>query len=157
MLQYIATNARTAEQYFADHLYAIRTAKGMTQAAVAAEMKRRLGGDKWVQQTVQKIEKGTLRLRLNDAVELASILDTDLATMIGPTGLDAREVRALIRRTNAEMANIRRNRDRARGLHRAAQSEASNLESDIRDLTARSRQLTILLDQLQAMLREGKN
>jgi transcriptional regulator with XRE-family HTH domain len=155
MLQYIATNERTAEQYFdrtaeqyfADQLHAIRTAKGMTQAAIADEMNRRLGGDYlWHQQTVQKIENGTRHLRLDEAVELESILATDLATMIRPTGLDAREVRALIRRTKERMSELERERDRAH-----------EVLARIGDLIAEHRQASILLNQLQAMLREGKN
>jgi transcriptional regulator with XRE-family HTH domain len=149
-------NDVSAEWYFAQQLHAIRDAWGFTQAQIADEMNRRLGGDSWRQQTVQKIEKGTRQVRLDEAVELAAMLGTDLATMIRPTGLDARGLRELVRKTKAEWRDLMDRRRAVRDALREAEGRVEAWRADLSELNARYEQHKLLLEQLQAMQGEGK-
>ena len=66
----------TADQRLGLNVRTLRERKGLSQRAVADEMRSR--GHPWHQQTVLKAEAGTRPLRFAEAVDLAAILETSL-------------------------------------------------------------------------------
>lgn len=67
-------------EYFVQNLIARRNSVGMTQKRLAEEMTRR--GINWFPQTAARVEQFQRHLKLDEAIEIADILQTPLATML---------------------------------------------------------------------------
>jgi transcriptional regulator with XRE-family HTH domain len=72
-----------AERQFAANLKAVREARGMSQTTLAERMSEL--GHRWYQSTVTKIEAGRRAVRIGEARDLATILETtvDALSAIG--------------------------------------------------------------------------
>jgi len=66
----------TADARLAENVRKMREQAGMSQAALAEQMRKR--GHNWLQQTVGRIESGTQPVRYSEAVALAAILGASL-------------------------------------------------------------------------------
>lgn len=76
---------QTADDRFAENFRKRRDLQGLSQADVAEKMTER--GFAFHQQTVAKIERGTRRVGIGEAVELANILDLSVDALLIPTDL----------------------------------------------------------------------
>jgi transcriptional regulator with XRE-family HTH domain len=68
------------EANFRDHMKRLREAKGMTQSELARQLKQR--GLPYHQQTVQRVESGERPIRLDEAFQIASVLESRVDLMI---------------------------------------------------------------------------
>jgi transcriptional regulator with XRE-family HTH domain len=84
-----------------------REAKGLSQSELSQEMKL-LGHKSWVQQTVPRVERGSQPLKLEEACDIAKILDIDLPALtdtfasnetIAASATEIMQIRASIART----------------------------------------------------------
>jgi transcriptional regulator with XRE-family HTH domain len=69
------------DQRFAERVRQVREAKGLSQAHAAMKMAA-LHGYQWHQTVWSKIEAGERRVRLSEAVAMASALNVDLADLL---------------------------------------------------------------------------
>jgi transcriptional regulator with XRE-family HTH domain len=82
----------TADQRLAYNMRVLRKRKGLSQAALAAEMRER--GHPWHQQTVVRAENAARVLPLLEAHDLAEVLETTLDRLTRPSG-EAQAVESL--------------------------------------------------------------
>lgn len=75
--------AETADERFAENFRKRRELLRLSQTDVAEKMTER--GFAFHQQTVAKIERGTRRVGIGEATELANILDLDISALLMPT------------------------------------------------------------------------
>jgi transcriptional regulator with XRE-family HTH domain len=107
-----------ADQRFAQNLRAAREHAGLSQAALAAEMAEM--GYPFHQQTIARIEGGSQRVRLAEALALARSVRTSLDALARPAGL-AREAYQIL--DSARRVRAAR-RDVAEGAARLAAEKA---------------------------------
>jgi transcriptional regulator with XRE-family HTH domain len=113
------------DQRFAQNLRAAREHAGMSQAALATEMSAM--GFAFHQQTIARIEGGTQRVRLAEALALAEAVGTSLDTLARPAGL-AREALQILRQV--------RQVHEARRAAATAAVRVARYESDLRQRLA---------------------
>ena len=75
--------AGLADEQFAVNIRETRERKGISQAALAAEMRER-GWEAWYPQTVQKVEAGQRHVRVGEAEALARIFGTTMERLTWP-------------------------------------------------------------------------
>ena len=75
-----------AEERFAGNLRTARDRAGLSQQAVAAQM-REMGFGHIRQQTIAQIEGGTRSVRLGEALALSRITGTSIDTLVRPQGV----------------------------------------------------------------------
>jgi transcriptional regulator with XRE-family HTH domain len=94
------------DQRFAQNLRAAREHAGLSQAALAAEMVA--SGYPFHQQTIARIEGGTQRVRLAEALALARSVRTSLDALARPAGLarDAYRILDAARRVRAARRDL---------------------------------------------------
>jgi transcriptional regulator with XRE-family HTH domain len=95
----LVTATKTPEQVAGERIREIRTARHLTQAALAKAMKAL--GYSWLQTTVAKTEAAERPLRLNEATDLAGVLGVEVGYLLTPplTGMLAasQDLRELLR------------------------------------------------------------
>lgn len=96
----------TTDQRFAQNLRAAREHAGMSQAALAAEMSAM--GFAFHQQTIARIEGGTQRVRLSEALALSLSVRTNLDALARPTGmaLEALQIMRLVSQVYAARQDV---------------------------------------------------
>jgi len=124
-----------AERQFAANLKAVREARGMSQTALAERMSGL--GHRWHQSTVTKIEAGRRAVRIGEARDLATILDTTVDELSAIGTDEAAAIEAL---TTSAIAVRKAWQQHAESnvTYRAALRELRELIQANREMAARS-------------------
>lgn len=119
-----------ASETFRDALPTWRDARGITQAELADAMRE--AGFPFHQQTVLKIEQGTRKITLDEAVEISRILDTPLSFLTDDTRVSS-----------------------VHGLLTAQAEGGARLHRELLELVKRQKKLRELRDSIEFDLTEG--
>jgi len=119
-----------ASETFRDALPTWRDARGVTQAELADAMRK--AGFPFHQQTVLKIEQGTRKITLDEAVEISRILDAPLSFLTDDTRVSS-----------------------IRGLLIAQAEGSTRLYRELHELIERQKKMRELRDSIEFDLTEG--
>lgn len=134
----------------------LRIQLGWSQQRLADQMKA-LGGRyaNWRQGMIDKTERGTRPLRVNEVTDLAAVLGVPPEILLGPLlpGLDAGALDAQIAETEARLRAAEKKYDMAYGQLRNAKVEHASLETLEREAFG---QMTLQRATLDALRRARK-
>jgi transcriptional regulator with XRE-family HTH domain len=124
--------AEDVERQVIDRLRAVRTARRLSQRALAEAMVAR-GFDGWSQATVSNCEAGVRPLRLGELAGLADALEVPLPRLLDDVTEDADRAAALVAvtETGARLSEALAQHEAARARAEAARAEAEVAEREL--------------------------
>ena len=138
------------ERQVIDRLRAVRTARRLSQRAVAEAMAAR-GFDAWSQVTVSNVEGGNRPLRLGELAGLADVYGVTVADLLMPGEDDRPAALAAVVETSARVAEAMEAVEVAERRHGRAEAELAVAARELAD--ANRRQSAALRDAMRADLR----
>ena len=117
------------ERWFAANLKAAREQAGLSQEAVAAQMREE--GHNWRQQTVAKIENGTQAVKLGEAHSVAQIVGSTAERLAWP--LEQARLGMVLRGATGRLRKLRDEHQAAGEKLEQARQRLEKLVKDLRD------------------------